>query len=68
MLSFAKTTEFQEDLYAGLVAPTLQSNLLTETWNNGDIIMNEKKILEIKEYYIKRVFKQFNVSFKAREH
>lgn len=35
LLSFAKTTEFQEDLYAGLVAPTLQSNLLTETWNNG---------------------------------
>lgn len=35
MLSIAKFTDFQEDLYSGLVAPTLKSNLLTETWNNG---------------------------------
>ena len=35
LLSFAKFTDFQDDLYSGLVAPNLKSNLLTETWNNG---------------------------------
>lgn len=34
MLSFAKFTDFQDDLYSGLVAPFLKSNLLTETWVN----------------------------------
>ena len=35
LLSFAKFTDFEEDLYSGLLAPNLKSNLLTETWNNG---------------------------------
>ena len=35
MLSFAKATEFEDDLYSGMVAPKLNSNLITETWNNG---------------------------------
>lgn len=34
-LSFAKFTNFGDDLYSGLVAPNLSSDLLTETWNNG---------------------------------
>ena len=35
MLSFAKFTNYGEDLYSGFVAPNLKSELLTETWNNG---------------------------------
>ncbi|BFZ05876.1 hypothetical protein BsWGS_08914 [Bradybaena similaris] len=33
--SFAKSGEFGEDLYDGLVAPRLQQDLLVETWLNG---------------------------------
>ena len=35
MLSFAKYTDYEDDLYSGLVAPQLKSDLFTETWNNG---------------------------------
>lgn len=35
MLSFAKFTDFGDDLYSGLVAPYFKSNLSVETWNNG---------------------------------
>lgn len=35
LLSFAKFTDFGDDLYSRLVAPELKSGLLTETWNNG---------------------------------
>ena len=35
LLSFAKFTNFEDDLYSGLVAPYLKSNMNTETWNNG---------------------------------
>lgn len=34
-LSFAKSSMFNDDLYSGLVAEVLQSDLLTETWTNG---------------------------------
>ena len=34
-LHLAKFTNFQDDLFAGLVAETLLSDLFTETWNNG---------------------------------
>ena len=33
--SFAKATKFNKDLYSELVAPTLKTNLLAETWQNG---------------------------------
>jgi deoxyribonuclease-2 len=33
--SFAKSKQWGQDLYADLVAPTLQRNLFAETWQNG---------------------------------
>ena len=35
LLHLAKFTDFAEDLYSGLVATNLRSNLYAETWNNG---------------------------------
>lgn len=32
---FAKTNDFHKDLYHELVAPGLQTNILTETWQHG---------------------------------
>ena len=37
-LSFSKTGEWGRQLYADLVAPTLQANLLAETWIRGSRI------------------------------
>ncbi|KAK6042858.1 deoxyribonuclease-2 domain protein, partial [Cooperia oncophora] len=34
-LSFAKTNEFNKDLYDGVVAPTLKADLIAETWRRG---------------------------------
>lgn len=35
-MSFAKSTDFNQDLYSQLVAPTLKESLLTETWQNDE--------------------------------
>lgn len=35
-LSFAKSTDFNHDLYSQLVAPTLKASLFTETWQNDE--------------------------------
>ncbi|KAK6766230.1 hypothetical protein RB195_025867 [Necator americanus] len=34
-ISFAKTNQFNEDLYDGLVAPNLKADLIAETWRRG---------------------------------
>ncbi|KIH64065.1 deoxyribonuclease-2 [Ancylostoma duodenale] len=36
--SFAKTNQFNNDLYDALVAPTLKSDLIAETWRRGSEI------------------------------
>lgn len=59
MLSFAKTTEFQDDLYSGLVAPKLMSNLLTETWNNGKIFISKNEAIwfeKVELYFVNHFF------------
>ena len=35
LLSISKFTDFHDDLYSGLMTQTLETDLLTETWNNG---------------------------------
>lgn len=34
-LSFAKSNQFNDDLYDGIVAPTLKADLIAETWRRG---------------------------------
>ncbi|KJH42779.1 deoxyribonuclease-2 domain protein [Dictyocaulus viviparus] len=34
--SFAKTNQFNKDLYDGLVAPALKTNMIAETWRRGE--------------------------------
>jgi hypothetical protein len=33
---FSKNGKWNQDLYSGLVAPTINSDLTIETWMNGD--------------------------------
>lgn len=37
-ISFAKHGKFNEDVYSGLVAPTLKTSLLVSTWRNGNVV------------------------------
>ncbi|XP_026752686.2 deoxyribonuclease-2-alpha [Galleria mellonella] len=41
-LSFAKSAMFNDDLYSGLVAEVLQSDLLVESWTNGPGALNSE--------------------------
>ncbi|CAI5455529.1 unnamed protein product [Caenorhabditis angaria] len=42
--SFAKTKEFNADLYDGIVAPTLKTNLVVETWRRGSEVPLDCKL------------------------
>ena len=72
MLSFAKFTKYGDDLYSGLVAPNLNSNLLTETWNNGagTLDSNCSDSLQFQVHNIEQVkFDQFGLRFSVhRDH
>lgn len=66
MMSFAKITEFNQDLYSGLVASNLKSNLFTETWNNGagTLKSNCSSSLDYHVLNIEKVkFSDFNLEF-----
>lgn len=66
MLSFAKFTNFEDDLYAALVAPHFKTNLYTETWNNGRGTLQSNCSTEI-DYQVHNVeqvnFGSFGVRF-----
>ena len=72
LLSFAKFTKYGDDLYSGLVAPNLNSNLLTETWNNGagTLDSNCSDSLQFQVHNIEQVkFDQFGLRFSVhRDH
>jgi deoxyribonuclease II len=63
-LSFAKFTNFEDDLYTVLVAEQLKSNLATETWNNGPGTLPSNCSLKYSVFNIQEVsFNFLNVSF-----
>lgn len=53
-LIFAKSKHFGKDLYDGLVAPTLHTNLLTETWLNGN---GDYESVCTRNYSVKNILK-----------
>ena len=59
-ISFAKSELFGQDLYAELVAPNLQTDILVETWPNGPGKLNSS--CQIK-YHVLNIGKS-NFSFK----
>ena len=63
-LSFAKFTDFEDDLYTLLVAEQLKSNLATETWNNGAGTLPSNCSLKYSVFNVQQVsFDYLNVSF-----
>lgn len=64
-ISFAKSDMWQKDLYDEFVAPTLRSDLLTETWLNGRGKL-PSDCGQTKVYNIKSILMQaFNIDFKS---
>ncbi|XP_065366066.1 plancitoxin-1 [Calliphora vicina] len=53
--SFAKTSQFNKELYEDFVAPTLDTNLLVETWRNGAGNFNSNCSLNDKVYNIQAI-------------
>lgn len=63
-ISFAKAAGFQRDLYTDLVAPSLQSDLNVETWNNGRGTLASNCTLDYHVFNIELIsFDTLNVSF-----
>jgi hypothetical protein len=63
-LSFAKFTSFSDDLYAGLVAQYLKSDLKTETWGST---LPSNCTLDYHVYNIEEIsFDSINISFASR--
>lgn len=63
-LSFAKFTNFHDDMYTTLVAPQLKSNLATETWNNGKGTLPSNCTMKYSVFNVEEVvFNDLNVAF-----
>jgi len=70
LLSFAKFTKFNDDLYSGLVVQNLNSSLLTETWNNGRGTLDSNCTAKYQVHNVEQVkFDSFGVRFSVhRDH
>ncbi|XP_046340216.2 plancitoxin-1-like isoform X2 [Haliotis rufescens] len=62
--SFAKFSNFHADLYEDLVAPSLQSDLMTETWQNSGSRMNSSCAGKFKVYNVKSIVLPEGIVFK----
>ncbi|XP_046559146.1 plancitoxin-1-like [Haliotis rubra] len=63
-LSFAKTAAFNDDLYSGFVAPVLQSDLKTETWQDGRGKMRSNCSSSYKVYNVQAISLPGGIHFK----
>ncbi|XP_073828628.1 deoxyribonuclease II [Musca autumnalis] len=66
--SFAKSSRFNQELYEDFVAPTLDTNLLVETWRNGAGNLDSNCSRSDKVYNIKRIQEDdFDLDFKTTQ-
>ena len=70
LIGFAKLPNFGEDLYSSLVAPSIQSNLRVESWQNGkNKIKSDCKsnfsIMNIQEIDFDRALKTSGIKFRS---
>ncbi|CAH1159489.1 unnamed protein product [Phaedon cochleariae] len=62
--SFAKTENFEKELYEDLVAPSLESDMVVETWPNGPGRLKSNCTKTFKVFNVKSIFMNIaNVSF-----
>ncbi|KNC34101.1 hypothetical protein FF38_06465 [Lucilia cuprina] len=66
--SFAKTSKYNKELYEDFVAPTLDTNLLVETWRNGKGNFNSNCTLNDNVYNIQAIeFNNLNIQFNTTQ-
>ncbi|XP_037808431.1 plancitoxin-1 [Lucilia sericata] len=66
--SFAKTSKYNKELYEDFVAPTLDTNLLVETWRNGKGNFNSNCSLNDNVYNIQAIeFNKHNIQFNTTQ-
>lgn len=66
--SFAKSSQFQQELYEDFVAPSLDTNLLVETWRNGAGNLDSNCSRSDKIYNIKEIESEdFKLDFKTTQ-
>ncbi|XP_005175349.2 plancitoxin-1 [Musca domestica] len=66
--SFAKSSQFNQELYEDFVAPTLDTNLLVETWRNGGGNLQSNCTRNDKVYNIQKIEEEnFGLDFKTTQ-